>query len=264
VTVVGRTDNRVHPAARGVWRLVQPLRDPRGGNVLRTARHYHRYLSEWQRFRALGGEAEFEELHPSLFDLDSITQSGGGHYFYQDVWALTRLATLSPARHDDFGSRLDGFVGQASAICPVRYWDIRPTTVAVPGLFRAQANLTRLPLRDGSAQSVSCLHVAEHVGLGRYGDELDPDGTSHALNELVRILAPGGQLLFSLPVGRERTCFNAQRIWHPEHPIAVIGKSARLEEFSAVDDGGQLRLDVRPENFATAKYACGLYRFTKR
>src|ERR1035437_9128085 len=63
--------------------------------------------------------------------------------------------------------------------------------------------------------SVSCLHVAEHIGLGRYGDPIDPLGTNKALLELQRVLAPGGVLLFSMPVGRERVEFNAQRIWDP-------------------------------------------------
>jgi Caenorhabditis protein of unknown function, DUF268 len=33
-------------------------------------------------------------------------------------------------------------------------------------------------------------NVIEHIGLGRYGDPLDPDGELRAIGELVRVLAP--------------------------------------------------------------------------
>jgi hypothetical protein len=35
------------------------------------------------------------------------------------------------------------------------------------------------------------MHVVEHVGLGRYGDALDPKGDARACAELARVLAQG-------------------------------------------------------------------------
>ena len=48
-----------------------------------------------------------------------------------------------------------------------------------------------LPFEDESVESLSCMHVVEHIGLGRYGDILDPDGDSKAISELKRALAVG-------------------------------------------------------------------------
>lgn len=197
-------------------------------------------------------------MAPCLFDREPSTQSGGGHYLYQDIWALRKLAELKPAEHHDVGSRLDGFTGQATAICPVVYWDIRAPGFRLPRLEFRKGDILNLPLADKSVYSLSCLHVVEHIGLGRYGDPLEPDGTTRALRELMRVLSGGGQLLLSMPVGRERTCFNAQRIWHPQRPIEVL-RELSLREFKAVNDSGDFLEDVSPSDLAEADYSLGLY-----
>lgn len=247
-----------------MWRLVQPLRSATPREWARYPGLYARFLREWRQYRAQGGRADFELLAPALRDRDPGTQSGGGnlHYFFQDVWALRQLAARPPALHHDVGSRLDGFVGQATAICPMVYWDIRPPGFTLPNLEFRAGDILHLPLADSSVASLSCLHVAEHIGLGRYGDEINPLGFEQALRELARVLAPGGRLLFSTPVGRERVCFNAQRISPPGRPAEIMHE-LRLLEFSATDDGGNFRPGIAPADVADNLYACGMYRFTR-
>ena len=247
---------------RGFWRLAQPVRYTHGCKRLRLPGQYLQFLREWRQFRAGGGTAPFAELAPSFFDRDPSTQSGGGHYFFQDIWALRKLMDHKPAEHNDVGSRLDGFVGQATAICPVVYWDIRPPAFLLPRFEFRAGSVLALPIADRSLQSLSCLHTAEHIGLGRYGDPLDPQGTDKALAELARVLAPGGRLLFSMPVGIEQTQFNAQRIWPPRRPIDRLAE-LELVEFSAVNDSGQFLQGVLPDVVAGEKYACGLYEFRR-
>ena len=211
----------------------------------------------------MGGQADFDELAPCLFDRDPDTQSGGGHYFYQDIWALNKLAEFKPSEHHDVGSRFDGFVGQATAICPIVCWDIRPPQFKLPRFEFRKGSILSLPVPDRSITSLSCLHVAEHIGLGRYGDTIDPEGTAKALNELMRVLAPGGQLLFSMPVGEEKVCFNAQRIWHPEKPISILNE-LELVEFKAVDDNDNYLANISPMELANSKCSCGLYLFKRK
>jgi len=110
-----------------------------------------------------------------------------------------------------------------------------------------------------SLESVSCLHVAEHIGLGRYGDPLDPLGTRKAAAELERVVAPGGQLLFSLPVGRPRVEFNAHRVHDPAEVASWFSRCS-LREFAGVDDGGVFRRHRSLDELAGATYACGMYQ----
>lgn len=248
---------------RGIWRLIQPVRYNRNSNLFRLAKLYRSFWEEWQYFLKMGGQADFDELAPCLFDQDPNTQSGGGHYFYQDIWALSKLAEFKPSEHHDVGSRFDGFVGQATAICSIVCWDIRPPKFKLPRFEFRQGNILSLPVPNQSISSLSCLHVAEHIGLGRYGDNIDPDGTVKALSELMRVLAPGGQLLFSMPVGEERVCFNAQRIWHPEKPINIL-KELELVEFNAVDDNDNYLENISPMELANSKCSCGLYLFKRK
>ena len=248
---------------RGWWRLAQPLRYTTGQKFWRLPAAYRRYWRGRREFQKLGGVAAFDELCPIFFDDDPATQSGGSQYFYQDVWALNRLTASRPAIHHDVGSRLDGFVGQATSICPVVFWDIRPPKLALPRLEYRRGSILALPVADQSVESLSCLHTAEHIGLGRYGDPLDPEGTAKALRELARVLAPGGQLLFSMPIGRERVCFNAQRIWHPERPLETLRELALLE-FAAITDQDEFVTGIEPRTMANAKCACGLYRLTRK
>lgn len=248
--------------ARGCWRLLNGIRRLSFSSTLAAMPLFCRYFREWTEFRKLGGDAHFANIAPVFLDRSSKSQSGGGHYFYQDVWALRKLREFQPREHHDFGSRLDGFAAQATAICSVVYWDIRPPNFSIADFSFRQADILQLPVQDKSLSSMSCLHVVEHVGLGRYGDQIDPEGTEKALLELARVLAPGGQFLLGMPIGQERVEFNAHRIWNPSRPIKLL-ESLRLAEFSVITDEDQFFQNVDPARFSAQKFACGLYVFCR-
>jgi len=230
------------------------------GRLVNAPRGYARFAADLRRYRRLGGPAPRSELYPQLHDRLPGTPYDT-HYFHQDIWAARQVARFAPERHVDVGSRVD-LVGFLTAITHVTFVDIRPLDAALEDFESVAGSVLAMPFADRSVSSLSCLHVAEHIGLGRYGDPLDPAGTTKAAAELARILAPGGQLLFSGPVGVPRTCFNAHRIHAPQDIIAMFG-DLTLIEFGGIDDGGRYAVPRAPEDLAGERYACGLFRFTR-
>jgi len=256
VAQLARNAVRVHEIARHYLHAVAPT--PSIGGALRA---YPRYLRERRRYAEISGEAlDRYEDNPQLLDW-SPTSPFDPHYTYQDAWAARAVAALAPERHVDVGSRVS-FATGLSAFVPVTFIDLRPLEVTLAGLECREGSLLDLPFGDGAVASLSCLHVAEHVGLGRYGDPLDPMGTRRAAGELARVLAPDGQLLFGLPVGRPRTNFNAHRVHDPREVVELFA-GLTLASFAAVDDSGRFHPEARPGDLVGADWGCGLYRFTR-
>jgi ubiquinone/menaquinone biosynthesis C-methylase UbiE len=153
-------------------------------------------------------------------------------------------------------------LGFLSSITKVTFVDIRPIETSLKNLNSIKGDILSLPFKDNSIQSLSCLHVAEHIGLGRYGDSLDPLGTEKACKELSRVLAKGGNLYFSVPIGKPKVCFNAHRI-HSSEQILKYFNRLKLVEFSGVDDEGLFRENINIDAFSNSEYACGLFWFKK-
>jgi hypothetical protein len=174
---------------------------------------------------------------------------------------MRRIWTQEPQDHWDIGSQAI-FANLLGAVLPVTFVDLRPLRAKIQGVRNLAADMLKLPLRDRSIPSLSCLHVAEHIGLGRYGDPLNPNGTSLAFAELARVLAPGGNLYLALPVGRPRLCFNAHRIHSPETIRQFLGELDLLE-FSGVHDDGRFAENVPLREFDNSDYACGFFRFQR-
>ena len=221
-----------------------------------------RFLADWWRYSQLAGcdVIRWQESYPCLTDW-TVHTPFDPHYFYQACWAARKLAESSPAWHFDVGSSVM-MIGVISAVVPTVFIDYRPLRAKVDGLTTVAGDLSALPFTDGSVHSLSCLHVVEHVGLGRYGDPLDPQGSVKAAQELVRVLAPGGRLLLSMPVGRERVQFNAHRIFAPATVLSMFDK-LKLVDFAMVDDEGGFWIHASPAQASNREYACGMFEFVR-
>lgn len=231
--------------------------------LLHSVSAFARYFSDRRRYAKIPGSESlrFLDSYPCLFDRTDTTPFDP-HYFYQDIWAAKAIQSSGTPSHVDIGSS-SIFVGMLTAITKVTFVDIRPLAVSLENLVSVKGSITALPFVNDSVPTLSCLHVAEHIGLGRYGDLLDPEGTRKAASELGRVLAPGGDLYFSVPVGKSRVCFNAHRIHSPQQ-ILLYFDGLELVDFSGIDDHGKFGQKMDPNDLAESTYACGLFHFTKK
>jgi hypothetical protein len=188
---------------------------------------------------------------------DTATTQYDAHYVYHTAWAARRLLAHPVAQHVDIGSD-HRFTTIASAFQPMRFLDWRPAPIALSNLECGHGNLLALDLPARSVASLSCMHVVEHIGLGRYGDPLDFHGTDKAMAELQRVLAPGGLLYFVVPVGQPTIVFHAHRIFRASDIVAAFGE-LELLEFSLVLDDGRFVERVSPALADTQRYGCGCF-----
>ncbi|MGK6351977.1 DUF268 domain-containing protein [Parapedobacter sp. DT-150] len=209
-------------------------------------------------------------LDPSLFypcfDEATSETEFDRHYVYHPAWAMRIVKALNPAQHVDISSTLH-FCSMLSAIVPAAFYDYRPADLVLDNLTSSFADLTKLPFEDGSVESISCMHTVEHIGLGRYGDPLDYDGDLKAISELKRVVAPGGSLLFVVPLGRESViCFNAHRIYDKVQVLNLFSDMELMDFTLIPEDGkdGGLVVDPPDELLQKQFYACGCFWFKKR
>lgn len=131
-------------------------------------------------------------------------------------WLFHRIDEIHPrgGRVLDAGSILNHpeIIGtwRAAAYGPLSIVTLEPEEHAFPSadVRYEYADLRALPYRDGLFDTVLCLSTLEHVGMDNsiYGASEDsaehPDReAARALEELDRVLAPGGTLLISVPYG---------------------------------------------------------------
>jgi SAM-dependent methyltransferase len=205
-------------------------------------------------------KVKFGDAYPCLKDKIQKTPFDH-HYIYHPAWAARVLAQTRPEQHIDISSILS-FGTIVSAFVPVKFYDYRPAELHLSNFGSDFADLKKLPFSDNEIPSLSCMHTIEHIGLGRYGDELDADGDIKAINELKRVLKPGGDLFFVTPVGVPKVEFNAHRIYSYEQIVEYFSPLT-INEFSLVPDSGGLIEKADPSLVSKQQYGCGCFWFKK-
>lgn len=234
---------------------------------------YIEFQKEFNSLNELGAKTtkrfhlDWEDRY-AILNEKTITTSFERHYMYHTAWAARKLQQIRPTVHKDFSSSLF-FNAISSAFVPIEFYDYRPAELILNNFKTNQADLTKLNFENNSVKSLSCMHVVEHIGLGRYGDELDYDGDLIAIKELARVLAVDGDLLFVVPVGgKAKIMFNAHRIYEPNQIINVFqNEGLTLKEFTMIPEeaeDGALVENPSQKLIDKQEYACGCFWFTKQ
>jgi hypothetical protein len=228
-----------------------------------------KYQSQLTQFMADSSKLrpEFSSYYSYPCLEDDTKQTGfDSHYLYHVAWAVRKLLTATPDKHCDVGSSLN-FCSIASAIVPTTFIDIRPANIYLNNLVVEPRDLTvDASWKDGEFGSLSCMHVVEHIGLGRYGDTLDVEGDLKAINNLLLSLKKNGQLFFVVPVGKPEIYFNAHRVYSSRWIIEYFSSKCKLSEFYFIPAQSDMPPveNCEPEYADQFTYGCGCFHFIKK
>jgi SAM-dependent methyltransferase len=244
------------------YHIFQALRDQYGVciNFLRIFHNLFIFFKEYHQYCHQPENNNFmvssEYIRPYLTDKTKLTPIDPT-YFLQDTWAAKKIFQNKPDHHYDIGSSAST-IGIISQFIPVTMVDLRPIAVPLENLCFEKGDILHLPFADNSIKSLSSLCVVEHIGLGRYGDSLDQWGSEKAIVELTRVLAPGGNLYFSVPVdSKNRVWFNAHRSFTREYILDLFQGMELIEE-RYIYGGTMEYFYNKGKGFGT-----GLYHFSK-
>jgi hypothetical protein len=239
---------------------------------LRLRKDLHIFKSS-QKSSVSSSSFQFGKSIPIYSDFkDSAGGGAGGHYFHQDLFFAREIYRANPIHHSDLGSRIDGFIAHLATFRAVNVFDIRSLDMDIQGVTFSQLDImdTDRVASMPKIESLSCLHTAEHFGLGRYGDRINFDGWNIGLKNLTSLLVPGGRFYFSVPIGVEqRIEFNAHRIFNPKFMTERLMQDFDIVKTAAVRDDGNLDLsaDFTSSEFHSNfddHYGCGLWVLSKR
>ncbi len=221
-------------------------------------------MFDYLKYKKLNDERfslKFKDFYPCIKD-KTIKTGFEAHYVYHTSWAARKVKEINPQRHVDISSSLY-FSGIVSAFVPIDFYDYRPADLNLSNLTSNFGDLNKLPFENDCIPSLSCMHTIEHIGLGRYGDVMDPTGDLKAIAELKRVLAKGGSFLFVSPVGKPKIEFNAHRIYSYEQVLQYFD-GLELKEFTLLTDKNEFITNADPKLVKDQSYGCGCFWFIKK
>ncbi len=226
--------------------------------------YFFKFLGEYRQFKKQNDgrlRMKFAEIYPCLTDRVKTTPFDR-HYVLHPAWAARVLAQTRPEYHVDISSILS-FSTIASAFLPIKFYDYRVAEIDLSNYQSGFADLTNLSFETESIPSISCMHTIEHIGLGRYGDPIDPKADLKAINELIRVARKGGDILFVAPLGDGRIEFNGQRLYSKDQVLGYF-KNCTLMNFTLIPDHGNLVENADNELIQKQKFPCGCFWFRKQ
>ncbi len=159
---------------------------------------------------------------------------------------LEKLSGIPPGKISDIGCTDNAnFVAPTLATWGWQVWgiDIREWRYTHPNFHFVAGDLSKkTDFTDGFFDYVLSISSIEHFGLtGRYGvKEKDPDADFKAVNEVRRVLKPGGRFLLTIPYGKGGIVRPATRIYDRERLQRLISGWTPVDErYWYLDRSGQ-------------------------
>lgn len=153
-------------------------------------------------------------LSPVLLDFNEKAGAYYSEYFSQDLYVANWIYNLkNKNKIIDIGSRIDGFVSNVATFSEIFIADVREINIPFNNITSIKLDFTKeIPHHLlSSFDVVTSLHALEHFGLGRYSDELDPNGVLKGLRNISKLLKNDGNICISIPYGEDIVYFNERR-----------------------------------------------------
>jgi len=242
-------------------------------NERRLRKNQEWFRSDYIKFKKMLGEGTEFPISDNFACLNDKFDGSGvanGAYFHQDLFVAKQIYNKKPHKHVDIGSRIDGFVAHVVVFREIEIFDIRKLDSKVENISFIQADLMSDDFEYiDYCDSISCLHALEHFGLGRYGDNLDPNGHLKGFSKITQMLKKDGFFYFSVPMGIQRIEFNAHRIFSLKYLLKMVENDFRIKSFSYVDDNGDLHESVElteivVDTSCNCNHGCGIFILIKK
>lgn len=239
----------------------------------KTARYLPRYLAEFNAFKRDAGEKgeplRIKNTYPVFVDYSAPTVNR--HYWFQDIHVATQVIDMAKGNpdhlHIDIGSRIEGFITSLiSARVKLIFGEINLPKISFPNTQTTFIDLQKMtPDQLVGANSVSCLHVIEHLGLGKYGDAIDSQGHLKVIEDFHRVMPAGVPLFISFPTSSEPgITFNAGRDLDPIQMLdKVRSVGFSIDDVAFVTSDWKLEIDPSIDLLKSERYGCLILRLVK-
>ena len=222
------------------------------------------YIKDFIKFKKKGGK--IRNIYMCLEDFNKNSTEFKNQFFHSDLLISQKIFENNPTNHLDVGSRIDGLVSHLASFRSLDFADIRNVDLKP----HKNINYKKIDIGDENLViskkyfSVSSIGVLGHIGLGRYGDKIDPNGHFKAFKNIANLTENLGVLYLMVPVGIEGTEFNSHRVFNASSIINYfININFDLIEFSFVDDLGELHLNTNFEDTKNLNFGGGIFILRK-
>jgi hypothetical protein len=234
---------------------------------INSIRGLPRYIYDLFSFMSLNRDTKIT-LKPCLYDWYQSSGSSNSEYFRQDLHVAQLVNRGNFQKIADIGSRIDGYIANIASFRQIDVFDIRPLKNDIENVNFIQHDFTISPNINicEKYNFVSCLHVIEHFGLGRYRDKIEKDSWKKGIENINKLLVYDGQMIISTPIGKSKVEFNANRIFDPVEFLNFCESiKLKLNECWVINGDPKVRMVSKEDliNLRNSEYSLGIFLFKK-